>query len=87
METFPLQGVLRRNRLTVLRGQGHFAMNEAPELFVREVLAFIDARLTARRDSRPPAGPRALGAHPAWVQRARTPLPVGVIDGRVLGAL
>ncbi|MDC0710895.1 alpha/beta hydrolase [Stigmatella sp. ncwal1] len=38
-----LQGVLRRNRLTVLQGQGHFAMNEAPELFVREVLAFIDA--------------------------------------------
>ncbi|SEU34110.1 alpha/beta fold hydrolase [Stigmatella erecta] len=35
-----LQGVLPRSHITVLPGQGHFAMNEAPERFVRELLAF-----------------------------------------------
>jgi pimeloyl-ACP methyl ester carboxylesterase len=38
-----LQGVLPRTRGTVLPGQGHFAMNTAPELFVRVLLAFVDA--------------------------------------------
>jgi pimeloyl-ACP methyl ester carboxylesterase len=38
-----LQGVLPRTRGIVLPGQGHFAMNTAPEPFVRELLAFVDA--------------------------------------------
>ncbi|MCY1075873.1 alpha/beta fold hydrolase [Archangium lansingense] len=40
-----LQGVLQRSHLTVLPDQGHFAMLTAPELFVREVLAFAGAEL------------------------------------------
>ncbi|OJT21908.1 hypothetical protein BO221_24445 [Archangium sp. Cb G35] len=40
-----LQGVLPRSHLSVLPEQGHFAMLTAPELFVREVLAFAGAGL------------------------------------------
>jgi pimeloyl-ACP methyl ester carboxylesterase len=38
-----LHGALPSNRVAVLAGQRHTAMDTAPELFVREVLAFLDA--------------------------------------------
>jgi pimeloyl-ACP methyl ester carboxylesterase len=38
-----LHGALPSSRLTVLAGQRHAAMDTAPELFVQEVLAFLDA--------------------------------------------
>jgi pimeloyl-ACP methyl ester carboxylesterase len=37
-----LHAALPRSRVCVLPGQGHVAMNTAPDLFVREVLAFLD---------------------------------------------
>lgn len=36
-----LDDALPNSRIAVLEGQGHFAMNTAPELFVEEVLAFV----------------------------------------------
>lgn len=39
--TDELHGVLPNSRISVLEGQGHVAMNTAPDLFVDEVLAFV----------------------------------------------
>jgi pimeloyl-ACP methyl ester carboxylesterase len=36
-----LHAVLRQSAIAVLDGQGHMAMNIAPKLFVREILAFL----------------------------------------------
>lgn len=36
-----LDDALPNSRIAVLEGQGHFAMNTAPELFIEEVLAFV----------------------------------------------
>jgi pimeloyl-ACP methyl ester carboxylesterase len=42
--TFFMHGVLATSRLRELPGQGHTAMSTAPELFVREVVAFLEGR-------------------------------------------
>lgn len=36
-----LDDALPNSRITVLKGQGHFAMDSAPELFVEEAGAFV----------------------------------------------
>jgi pimeloyl-ACP methyl ester carboxylesterase len=38
-----LHAALPNNRLVILPGQQHIAMNTAPDLFVREVLIFLQA--------------------------------------------
>jgi pimeloyl-ACP methyl ester carboxylesterase len=37
----PVLGTLQNNRLVVLPGQQHIAIDTAPDLFAREVVAFL----------------------------------------------
>jgi pimeloyl-ACP methyl ester carboxylesterase len=39
-----LAGLLGNSRVVVMPGQGHVAMTTAPELFLREVIGFLEAR-------------------------------------------
>ena len=46
--TEAIHGALPNSRIAVLEGQGHVAMNTAPELFVDEVRAFLDEQRPVR---------------------------------------